>query len=34
VGADKETLATCTLGYPKEVRRRNEFWQINAIGQH
>ena len=32
VGVDKETLATCTLTFPREIRRRNKFWQLNAIG--
>ena len=26
VGVDKETLATSTLRFPREVRRRNETW--------
>ena len=30
VGVDKETLTTCTLSFPREVRRRNEFWQLHA----
>jgi hypothetical protein len=29
---DKETLATCTLSFPRKVRRSNELWQLNAIG--
>jgi hypothetical protein len=29
VGVDEETLATCTLSFPREVRRRNEL--CNAI---
>ena len=32
VGVDKETLATCTLSFTREVRKRNELWQLNAIG--
>ena len=32
VGVDKETLATCTLSFPREVRRRNKLWQLNDIG--
>jgi hypothetical protein len=34
VGVDKETLATCTLSFPREVRRRNELGQLNAIGHN
>ena len=32
VGVDKETLATCTLSFPREVGRRNELGQLNSIG--
>ena len=32
VGVDKETLATCTLSFSREVGRRNELGQLNAIG--
>ena len=32
VGVDKETLATCALSFPREVRRRNKLWQLNSIG--
>ena len=31
VGVDKETLATCTLSFTREVRRRNELWQLDAM---
>ena len=30
VGVDKETVATSTLRFPREVRRRNELGQLNA----
>ena len=32
VGVDKETLATCTPGFPREVRRDNTLFQFNVIG--
>ena len=32
VGLDKETLVTCTLSFPREIRRRNKLWRLNAIG--
>ena len=32
VGVDKETLATGTLGFPREGRRRNKLRQLNVVG--
>ena len=32
VGVDKETVATSTLRFPREVRRRNELGQLKPHG--
>jgi hypothetical protein len=33
VGVDKETLATCTLSFLREIRRNN-LWQLNYLGHN